>query len=214
MLADYLQTTADPRPDDAQFLEATASISSWREGWLEWFVPAATRPESTKWELADFSDDPGSEAWQHQFATMQIEFIATQWRAGMPLTRGLLAWRKWGEIFQAQHKTAKKSSKRQKRGQKTDNSSLSRYLIPQAAQMDKTLAESFSLTGGEPYEVAAALEIIPAYLDFLMGLGLIQLNEKQQAIQQIKPLVQQIPQVLKYYECDPVAIANMLAAWE
>jgi hypothetical protein len=80
--------------------------------------------------------------------------------------------------------------------------------------MDETLEKSFSLTGGEPYEVAAALEIIPAYLDFLVGFGLIQLDENQRAIQQIKPLVRQIPRVLKYYECDSIAIENMLAAWE
>ena len=51
-------------------------------------------------------------------------------------------------------------------------------------------------------------------LDFLEGFGLIQPDEKQQAIQQIKPLVQQIPQILAYYESDPVAIENLLAAWD
>jgi hypothetical protein len=70
MLVDYLETTTDPRPDDTHFLEATASVSSWREGWLEWFVPTVTQPEPTRWELVDFADNPGSEAWQHQFATM------------------------------------------------------------------------------------------------------------------------------------------------
>ena len=80
--------------------------------------------------------------------------------------------------------------------------------------MDETLAKSFSLTGGEPFEVAAVLELIPAYLGFLVDLGMIQPDEKQQAIRQIKPLVRQIPRVLKYYESDPVAIENMLAAWE
>jgi len=214
MLVDYLQTATNPCPDDARFLESTTSVSSWREGWLEWFIPTITQPEPTKWKLADFVDDPVSETWQHKFATMQIEFIATQWRSGIPLGRGLLAWHKWGEIFQAQHKTAKKLSKRQKSDQKADNSSFQRNLIPKGVQMDETLAKSFSLTGGEPYEVAAALELIPAYLGFLVDLGLIQPSEKLQAIQQIKPLVQQTPRVLKYFECDPVAIANMLAAWE
>ena len=214
MLVDYLETTADPRPDDSKFLEATAFLLPWKEGWLDWFVPTVTQPEPTEWELADFSDDVGSEPWRHKFATMQVEFIAAQWRAGMPLTRGLLAWHKWGEIFHAQLKTAKNSKKRQKRGQKTVYPSLSRYLIPQAKQMDKTLEESFSLMGGEPYEVAAALELIPAYLDFIEGFGLIQPGEKLQAIQKIKPLVEQVPQILAYYESDPVAIENMLAAWD
>jgi hypothetical protein len=214
MLVDYLERTADPRPDDPEFLEATAYLPSWREGWLEWFVPTVTRPEPAEWELSDFADDSGSEDWQHKFATMQVECIATQWRAGVPLTRGLLAWRKWGEIFHDQHKTAEKFQKRQKRKQKAVDSSLSRYMIPQAKQMDETLGESFSLTGGEPYEVAAALELMPAYLDFLTDFGLIRPDEKQQALQQIKPLVAQIPPILRYYECDPVAIENLLAAWD
>ncbi|MBU0511976.1 MAG: hypothetical protein KJ638_09805, partial [Chloroflexi bacterium] len=94
-----------------------------------------------------------------------------------------------------------------------DHSSLARYLIPQARQTDKILVKSFPLVGGEPYEVAAALELIPAYLDFLEGFGLIQPGEKQQAIQQIRSLVEQIPRILEYYNTDPVAIKNMLAAW-
>ena len=214
MLVDYLESTTDPRPDAPEFLEATAFLLPWKEGWLDWFILTVTQLEPTEWELPDFSDDIGSEPWRHKFATMQVEFIAAQWLTGVPLTRGLLAWRKWGEIFHAQLKTAKKSRKEQKGGRKTADLSLSRYLIPQAKQMDKTLGESFSLMGGEPYEVAAALELIPAYLDFLEGFGLIQPTEKLHAIQKIKPVVEQVPQILAYYESDPVAIENMLAAWE
>lgn len=208
MLVDYLETSADPRPDDPEFLEVTACLPSWKEGWLEWFIPTVTRPEPTEWKPLDFAGNPGSQDWQHKFATMQLECIAALWRAGVPLTRGLLAWHKWGEIFHNQHKTARK------RKQKSINGALSRYLIPQAKQMDQTLGESFSLMGGEPYEVAAALELMPAYLDFLTDFGLIQPDEAQQAFQQIKPLVEQTPQILKYYESDPVAIQNMLAAWD
>jgi hypothetical protein len=148
MLVDYLETSADPRPDDPEFLGATAHLPSWKEGWLEWFVPTVTRPELTEWKLSDFAGNPGSEDWQHKFATMQVECIAAQWRAGIPLTRGLLAGHKWGEIFHDQHRTTRKQKP------------LSRNLIPQATQMDQTLGESFSLTGGEPYEVAAALELM------------------------------------------------------
>jgi hypothetical protein len=214
MLVDYLETSVAPRPDDPEFLAATAYLPSWKEGWLEWFVPTVTQPEPTEWKLSDFAGNPRSEDWLHKFATMQVECIAALWRAGVPLTRGLLAWRKWGEIFHDQHKTAQKFRKRQKRKQKAVDSSLSRYLIPQAKQMDQTLGESFSLMGGEPYEVAAALELMPAYLDFLTDFGLVQPYETQQALQQIKPLVEQTPQILKYYEIDPVAIQNMLAAWD
>ncbi len=214
MLVDYLETTPDPRPDDPIFLEATAFLLPWKEGWLDWFVPTVTQPEPTEWEIADFFDDMGSEAWRHKFTTMQVEFIAAQWRNGVPLTRGLLAWHKLGEIFHAQFETVQRSQNRPRREQEKGRSLLVRYLIPDAKQMDKTLGESFSLMGGEPYQVAAALELIPAYLDFIEDLGLIQPNEKRHAIKQIKSLVVQVPRILAYYECDQVALKNMLAAWD
>ena len=62
-------------------------------------------------------------------------------------------------------------------------------------------------------EVAAALELIPAYLNILEGLGLIQSIERQQALKKIRPLVDQIPQIMDYYEGDPIAIETLLDAW-
>ncbi|MBU1661146.1 MAG: hypothetical protein KKD28_06705, partial [Chloroflexi bacterium] len=139
MLVDYLQTTAEHRPNDPKFLEATAFLLPWKEGWLDWFVPTVTQTKSTDWCRADFSEDAGSEPWRHKFSTMQVEFIAAQWRAGVPLTRGLLAWDKWSELFHAQFEAVIKSQKRHKRGQKAKVISLSRYFIPQARKLDKIL---------------------------------------------------------------------------
>jgi hypothetical protein len=121
-----------------------------------------------------------------------------------------MAWHKWSEIFHAQSEAFNKSRKRKKTG----TPRLSSLLIPQPNRMDEILSESFSLIGGEPYEVAAALELIPKYLVFLEGLGLIQSADKQQALKKIKPMVDQMPQIMRYFDGDPVAIETLLKAWE
>jgi len=208
MLVDYLENATDPRPDDPQLIETTAFLLSWEENWLAWFIPAVMRPRPGGWNPADFSEDIGSEAWMNQFNVLQVEFIGIQWRNGIPLTRGLLAWHKWSEIFHAQTKTLQKSRK------KTGKPELSRLLIPQPNYVEKILGESFSLIGGEPHEATAALEFIPSYLNFLEDLGLIQATERHLAIQKIRPMVEQMPRIMEYYEGDPVAIENLLDAWE
>ena len=139
--------------------------------------------------------------------TLQVEFVGTQWRNGIPLTRGLMAWHKWAEIFRGQAKSLRKSRK------KTGTPDLSSLLISQSNQMDKILGESFSMIGGQPYEVTAALELMPSYLNFLEDLGLIQATEKHLAFQKIRPLVEQMPRIMEYYEGDPVAIEKLYDAW-
>jgi hypothetical protein len=214
MLVDYLEKTDDPHPDDPVLLESTASLLQWKEGWLDWFIPTISRPDRTKWSIADFSEDIGSETWRRKFSTLQIEFIASQWRAGVPLTRGLMAFHKWSEIFYAQIEADKKSKKRMKKGKKAGVSHPSQLLMPNPKRMDKILGESFSIVGGKPYDVAAALELIPAYVKYLEGFGIIQPSERQQAIGQIGPLVAQMPDIMAYYGCDPVAVDTLLATWE
>lgn len=207
MLVDYLENAADPYADDPQLIETTTFLFPWKENWLAWFIPAVTQPRLGGWSPADFLEDIGSETWMNQFNILQIEFIGMQWRNGIPLTRGLMAWQKWSQIFHAQVKSSRKS------GKKTDAHDLSRLLIPQSNQMDKILGESFSMIGGEPYEVTAALELIPPYLNFLEGLGLIKATEKHQALQKTRPLVEQMPRIMKYYEGDPITIENLHNAW-
>src|SRR3970282_308016 len=127
-----------------------------------------------------------------KFSTLQIEFIASQWQAGVPLTRGLMAFHKWSEIFYAQIEADKKSKKRMKKGKKAGVSHPSQLLMPNPKRMDKILGESFSIVGGKPYDVAAALELIPAYVKYLEGFGIIQPSERQQAIGQSGPRLAQM----------------------
>ncbi len=112
MLVDYLENATNPRADDPQLIETTTSLFPWKENWLAWFIPAVIQPKPDRWSPADFSEDIGSETWMNQINTLQVEFVGTQWRNGIPLTRGLMAWHKWAEIFRAQAKSLRKSRKK------------------------------------------------------------------------------------------------------
>jgi hypothetical protein len=209
MLADYLESTSDPKPDDPALLEPTAFLLPWDEEWLTWFITTVTQSEPSEWNAASFSANMGSEAWTRQLNSLLLEFVANRWRAGFPLSRGLMAWHKFSEILHAQSKASRRKQKR-KEAWPAD---LSVQVIPQADLMDRILGESFSIFGGEPYEVTATLELVPAYLEFLQNLGLVQSSERQQALRKIKPIVDQMPQIVKYYGGDPVAVENLLDAW-
>jgi hypothetical protein len=212
-LADYLERTENPHGNDPELLDAAAGLLPWKEGWLEWFVSAVSRPDPRAWSQADFAEGDEAEKLKRKLSTLQLEFIGSQWKAGVPLTRGWMAWEKWGEILQAQIRAYKKSMARRKKGRKTKVAPLSRLLIPEAKRMDKILGESFSLVGGEPYEVAATLELIPAYLAHLEDLGLIEASDRERASQQIRPMVANMPNTMDCYDGDPVAVDNLMAAW-
>jgi hypothetical protein len=113
----------------------------------------------------------------------------------------------------AQVKAYKKSTARRKKGRKTKVAPLSRLLIPDAKRMDKILGKSFSIVEGEPYEVAATLELIPAYLAHLENLGLIEASDRERASQQMRPMVANVPNIVASYDGDPAAVDNLMAAW-
>jgi hypothetical protein len=212
-LADYLERTENPHGDDPELLDATAGLLPWKESWLEWFVSAVSHPDLGAWSQADFAEGD-EEKLKRKLSTLQLEFIGSRWQAGVPLTRGWMVWEKWGEFLPAQVKAYKKSTARRKKGRKTKVAPLSRLLIPDAKRMDKILGKSFSIVEGEPYELAATLELIPAYLAHLEDLGLIEASDRERASQQMRPMVANVPNIMASYDGDPVAVDNLMVAWE
>jgi hypothetical protein len=211
MLIDYLESTDNPRPDDPAFLDKAGSLVDWKKGWLNWFVPKITQAKSTEWVLDDFLEDINSEEWQEKFKNLLLEFIASEWKKGVPLSRCILAWHQLFEIFYTQFDTLGKDRKRDEKSRKAF---LARCIIPNAKKMDQTLGGSFSIMGGKPYEVSVGLEFLPKFLAFVEALGIIQHSQKKNALGEIrKRIISNIPNVLSYYGGDPVLLENLQAAW-
>lgn len=211
MLIDYLETTENPRPDDPAFLDKAGSLVEWKEGWLDWFVPRITQAITTAWTLDDFLGNINSKKWREKFWNLLLEFIATEWKKGIPLSRCILGWHQLSEVFYAQFKTLKKNRKRNKKAKEIF---LARCIIPNAKKMDETLAGYFSIMGGKPYEVSASLELLPNFLAFMESFGIIQHSQKQNALEKVrKRIIDNIPNVLSHYGGDPILIENLEKAW-
>ena len=211
MLIDYLETSDHPRPDDPVFLDKVGSLVEWKKGWLDWFVPRITQAISTEWASDDLLEGINSEDWREKFNNLLLEFIATEWKRGIPLSRCILAWHQLFEIFYTQFKGLGKNKKRDKKSKEVF---LARCIIPNAKKMDRTLGEQFSIMGGKPYEVSASLELLPNFLAFIETIGIIQDSQKQNALEEIrKRIICNIPNVLSYYGGDPILLENLDTAW-
>ncbi len=211
MLIDYLESSDHPRPDDPAFLDKAGSLVEWKKGWLDWFVPRITQAKSTEWTSDDFLEDINSEEWREKFKNLLLEFIAGEWKKGLPLSRCILAWHQLFEIFHTQFGSLGKNKKRDKISKEVF---LARCIIPNAKKMDETISGHFSMMGGKPYEVSAGLELLPNFLVFIETLGIIQHAQKQNALGEIrKRIVSNIPNVLSYYGADPILLENLAVAW-
>lgn len=213
LLFKYLEESPDPDPDDPRLKEFTEHLLQWDEDWLNWFIWTVAQLETGQWVPADFTEIVKHEDRMKKIENLLGAFIAEQWRAGLPLSRGWLAWSEWSEIFKEQTKAFRKAKGKKKAKKKKQALDVAGLLIPQSSRMDKILGKSFSFIHGEPYEVIAALELIPAYLQFLEELALIQSADREHALKQIRPLVENTPQITRYYGGDQVAIQNLLGAW-
>lgn len=222
----YLETAADPRPDDPALLDATTVYREWRAGWLEQHLPRLTSPAPSPWQRTDFDATVDADRWNESLRWLLLEFVADRWRAGVPLSRGYMAHIQLGEFLNWQfsdpdisddtedwlQRRGKQRRRRKKKERRAQPSEFS--LVPRRALLDRFAAQKFPLLGSEPYKVAALMELVPAYLHFLARLDVIHPTEMDEALEKLSPLMEHLPQILRNYGADPVAIQNLTTAWD
>lgn len=214
-LFDYLQTTAQPRADDPALLEATAPYGQWTEGWLEQAIPHLTAPASSPWQPADFGETVDADQWGKNLWTLLLEFVADRHRAGVPLSRGYMARTQLGEFlsWQLSNPTLSEDRPEKKKGGRLAKQLDGSSLVPRRAPLDRFLVKLFPFLGAQPYKAAALMELLPAYLHFLARINLIHPTEMDQALEELRPLSQHVPGILRNYGADPVAVQVVAAAW-
>ncbi|HEY68139.1 MAG TPA: plasmid pRiA4b ORF-3 family protein [Thermoflexia bacterium] len=217
-LFDYLDTAETPRPDDPTLLKATASYGKWAEGWLERVVPRLTGSEPSPWKVADFGPAVDADRWHDNLNDLLAEFVADRRRAGVPYSRGYMAWAQLAEALGRQFVSpaapqGKRGRKGKKHSRKASLAALHSPLVPRYQTMDKALVELFPFLGAQPYKAAAVVELLPAYLHFLARLGLIHPTEMDAALRELRPLSTHMPRVLEGYGADPRAVDAVVAAW-
>ena len=212
MLWEYLETSPSPSAHDNDFLAATKPYVDWKEGWLERYIPRLSGAAPSAWQTSDFAPEQGVETLNLNLHNLLAEFVAEQHRAGIPYGRADMAWHGIamaltqkngiGQVKQRNKKPAKQSI-------------VKKFtLIPTFDTLDKTLSDFIPMLGGKPYHLAATVELLPAYLKFVVQVGLVSDVERLQAIKNLAKLPKNIPNILGYYESDERCIANVLAVWK
>jgi hypothetical protein len=217
----YLKTTDAPRADDPELLEATAPFGQWERAWLERVVPRLAAPELSQWKMADFGPTVDADQWQENLSGLLAEFVADQYRRGVPYGRGHIAWMRLGDVLRRQvaeparrfEAAVKGQTGRRRQGRRGMMIPAPLPLVPRQRALEEALVDLFPFLGAQPYQAAALLELVPAYLHFLARLGLIHPVQMDAALEELYPLYQRALQPIRYYGGDPRAVENVEAAW-
>jgi hypothetical protein len=216
----YLETTENPRADDPVLLKATAPYGEWKDGWLERFIPRLTTSEPSDWKIADFDAAVDADQWDDNLSDLLAEFVADRRRAGVPYSRGYMAWMQLGEALHRQFSATPEpftldlaSPAGGKRRAKAKQIPAPLPLVPRYHVLDQVLVDLFPLLGEQPYQAAATAELLPAYLHFLARLGLIHPAQLDAALDELWELCQPVPRTLTDYGVDPRATQAVGSAW-
>jgi hypothetical protein len=217
----YLETTEDPRATDPELREATAPYGEWEDGWLERVVPRLTAPEPSEWEIEDFGPNVDADQWEENLTSLLAEFVADRRRAGVPYSRGDMAWMELGQIVRYQLAMPPKPFEVERRktpgGRRRRGREMlipaSVPLVPRYRNVEKSVVDLFPFLGAEPYRAIALMEFLPSYLHFLARLGLIHPDQMDAALDELRPLSGQTLRLVKSHRMDPRAIEALRAAW-
>jgi len=217
----YLETAEDPRATDPEFREATAPYGEWEDGWLERVVPRLTAPKPSEWEIEDFGPNVDADQWEENLTSLLAEFVADRHRAGVPYSRGDMAWIELGQIARYQLTMLPKPFEAERRGTPGGRRRKKREvlipapvpLVPRYRNVEKSVVDLFPFLGAEPYRAIALMELLPSYLHFLARLGLIHPDQMDAALDELRPLSGQTLRLVKSHRTDPRAIEALRAAW-
>lgn len=217
----YLETTNEPRVNDPALREATAEYGEWDDAWLERVIPRLTAPKPSDWDVEDFGPTVDADRWQEDLTSLLAEFVGDRHRAGVPYTRGDMAWTQLGQILRYQLAVPSRpfevargetpGGRRRRRREMLIPAPLP--LVPRYPNVEKSVLDLFPFLGAEPYRAIALMELLPSYLHFLARVGLIHPDQMDAALDELQRLFGQTVKLVRGYRVDPRAIEAIEAAW-
>lgn len=212
----YLEKTPRPHADDPVFRESILTPGGKpNETWLTMAVQHLGAPAPSPWKIEDFSEAVDAEMWEQNVSALLFEFMADQHRrANIPLSRSHLFSKEMHLFLRQQtfeHKP--KSTAQQDRSKHPPAKMPSSPLVPRSDILDHGLAAKFRFLASSPYEAGAVIELLPAYLHFIVRLGLIHPTEMDKAFSSLKPLCERVLQILDGYGADIHLLSAVKTAW-
>lgn len=228
ILFDYVETTDSPRFYDPALQERLSSFEGLNIEVAQRAFDSLSAAGPADWKSADFGEAVDAEQWETNLGKLALDFMVDRRHAGVPLSRSEMArqllfallikqFRSRGYITPTRAATGRSrrgGNRRQRQAAKAPEAvpSLS-GLIPTHNGLDRALAEVASFISPHPYKIAAAMELLPAYLHFLARLGVISSTDMDKGLRRLNPLMDGVLRILDSSECDARGMEAVKRAW-
>lgn len=218
LVQDYLERTpheevTSPERFDALLAEITSRITVERDDFARYLIRATDQSEHA-WSITDFTFDEVDSAHEN-LHYLSHEFLGhLRWKEGVPYPKAnmgrthimrYILQRHEGELKPAsiQPKRTRLRVKRGKRRKRNQTQQKQHPLVPDYGTLDRYLGGLLSFLVNRTYEAAAALELIPAWLRFLESRNLIDAEERQHTLDNLKGLDTSLTKVWQQHRSDP-----------
>jgi len=227
------------RPDDPELIAALERFAPVEPAQLVRHIALLSGHDDRRWALDDFAfrrhgrhewydedEDEGNppDPATHQLDDLTLAFLGDLYREqGIFLAKGDLARKALARYILDRHagklELVDSPFERVRRpsGRKTPRVVRrvpSNPLCPDRETLDRFLAGMLNFISPQYYEAAATLELVPAWLRFLEGRGLLAAEQRAAALVDLRKLVSDAAPIWEQRTADPAVGPNIRLAWE
>jgi hypothetical protein len=233
----HVERTPDTSPDDPDLLAALEVFAPVDREPLAAHLALLVGRDDRHWALGDFAfrrrarhewvdeeEDAPADPAARQLGELTLTFLGALHREqGISLAKGDLARKAIERYILKRHEgelepvDSPLERARRPKGSKTPRvirQALSNPLCPDRATLDRFLGSMLNFISPQYYEAAATLELMPAWLRFLEGRGLLATEQRTMALNELHKLVSDAAPIWEQRTADPAVGPNIQLAWE
>jgi hypothetical protein len=229
----YVEQNPDLAAEDPQMLAALEVFSSIDREQLARHLALLASPDEPRWSLDDFvfqragrersSQDQPVDPAARRLDDLTLAFLGELYQVhGISLSRGDLARKAIARYILERHAGKLKpvgSPFERPRPKGSKPSRAERHsplhpLCPDRETLDRFLAGMLNIISPQYYEAAATLELVPAWLRFLEGRGLLTDQQRAAALDDLRKLVADAAPIWEQHTADRAVGPNIRRAWE
>jgi len=196
----YVEEASEPRADDPSLVEHLSVFADVDQDKLERVISALVGKSGRTWTMEDFvnADNLASELF-----FFSLEFLGELRRErGVPYSKGELGRVQLTGYFLERLGKRKRKEKKQRR-----------LLFPEARSFDRYIGKLLPFVFPQLYKAGCAVELVPAWGEFLVKQGLLTEEEIRAGMRKLRPLAEASVKVLHRYRADPSLVKNLQKAW-
>ena len=232
----WIEQTSDLQPDDPELIAALERFAPVDRAQLVRHIALLSGDDERRWTLDDFAfqrrarhdwDDEDEDELRdpaaQQLDDLTLAFLGALYREGVSPAKGDLAResiaryileRHAGKLEPVDSPFARMQRPKSRKTPRVVRRVPSNPLCPDRETLDRFLAGMLNIISPQYYEAAATLELIPAWLRFLEGRGLLAAEQRADALDDLRKLVSDAAPIWEQRTADPAVGPSIQLAWE